>query len=132
MKKGFTLIELLGVIFLIGIFALITFYVVGDLISTSASRIYIKTESILVETARNYVLSSDFVFPAVVGEHEIIEGSILEDNGMISKIVDPNDQNNFCSSRIYVLKESDNSYKYIPYLNCGSNYTTVLPPELNI
>lgn len=131
MKKGFTLIELLGAIFLIGVFALITYYVVGDLIETSASKVYIKTESLLVENARNYALSSDFVFPDVIGEYVIIEGSTLEQEGVISRISDPKDNSSTCLGKIYVYKSTETVYEYIPFLDCGSNYRSILPAYLD-
>lgn len=127
MKKGFTLIELLGAIFLIGIFGIITGYVVTNIIKTSELKVYQKNENLLKEKARNYVLSSDLVLPVEVGDSIIVELSTLKQEGFIEKMTDPKDSSIDCDGRVYVFKALEKTYEYIPFLQCGNNYVTTTP-----
>ena len=124
MKKGFTLIEVLGALIVLGAISAIVFVIVGNIINTSRDSIYKKNESLLVEKARSYALSSDFVFPLNLGDYNIIELSTLKQNGMIDKMVDPKDSSILCDGKVYVYKAVSTTYEYIPYLECGTNYKT--------
>lgn len=105
---------LLGIILLIVAFK----SVVGDKIS------YSKIENVMVRAAENYFESKPELLPADnFGETKIYTGDLVSAGYMKEIVSYTKDNSNSCSGYVVVIK-NDESYKYVPKLDCGSVYKT--------
>lgn len=119
MKKGFTLIELLAVIVILAIILVVAVPKIMNKIEDVKIQSYISNEKILVKAASTFVVLNPNLAPQNVGSTAEIKVSDLKSNGLISKIIDPNDKSIECNGYVLVIKVEEGVYDYTPHMKCG-------------
>lgn len=116
MKKGFTLVELLAVFIVLGIIAMITMPIVGNVIQTSKEKTYTKQLEIVKETARTYMTSHSAELPSTSGESKCVSIETLKKEGLLKNedIKDPKENNKYFNGGILVTYDGVKyTYEYI-------------------
>lgn len=122
-KKGFTLIELLAVIVILGIIVAIFVPNAINLLSESELKIYGTKENIMVEAAKDYVMSNDtFELPDEITPEKYITINTLVNSSFMTKVLD-NTSTNECLGFVKITVNSVYGYDYDACLLC-ENYTT--------
>lgn len=112
-------------LFLIVFATLIIILIIGFIISlfTKKNYTYFELEDIMEEAAISYF--QDYPKKLPKAEDEIVEittSSLINDEYM--KEMDRYIKNGKCSGKVTVSKVDKDNYKYMPYLSCGTKYTT--------
>ncbi len=123
-NKAFTLVELLAVVVILGIILSITVPKIKDVIDSVGQSLYQVNERTMVSAARNYLIMNEISTPSNIGDTIVINMDELKENKLMSDIFDVKDENTKCVGYIIVLKSSETSYEFTPYLECGVNYVS--------
>jgi prepilin-type N-terminal cleavage/methylation domain-containing protein len=122
-NNGFTLIELLAVIFILGIIGAIFIPNAVSLLSESKVKIYSSKEKILIQAAKDYVMSNDdFVLPTEASPTKYITINTLVTNNFMAKVLD-NSSAAECTGFVQITVNSTYGYDYDSCLLC-ENYTS--------
>lgn len=122
MNKGFTLIELLAVIAVLGIILVIFVPNAFNIVNDNSTKVYHVKEEVLVNAAKDYVLSnSSFILPTG-DDASYITSNTLVSGAYMTKIID-NTSANECNAFVKITVNSTYGYTYSPCLLCD-NYTT--------
>jgi type IV pilus assembly protein PilA len=121
-KHGFTLIELLAVIIMLAIILIITMPIVSSIIYNARLSSFVANEKMMIWASKNYLGTNENYLPVNIGDTIEIKLSLLQEQGLISNIQDPWNNNDTCGGYILVTKIGTNTYDYTPYLRCQSDY----------
>jgi prepilin-type N-terminal cleavage/methylation domain-containing protein len=120
-RNGFTLIELLAVIIIFAIILAIAVPNIIQIINRAKNDVYYQQEKLLVGAAQKYLVNSGVYIPQNTGEFSIIPLADLKEKKLIDNILI---SKQVCDGYIKIVKSSETSYDYLPYLKCGDRYVT--------
>jgi type IV pilus assembly protein PilA len=123
-KRAFTLVELLAVIVVLAIILVIAIPNVIKVIKGSKMNVYYRDEQILENVSRNYLASNPDLLPVNTNQRIKIDYLTMKNNNYINILKDPFSGNECIKSRVYIIKEASNKFKYQAGLICD-NYMSL-------
>ncbi len=130
MKKGFTLIELLAVIVILSIILAIAIPRIIGIVDNVRINAAVKNEQMFLKAAKNYVAANDSVLPTNIGDTSEITLNQLQSANIVGMIKSPHNGSNECNGYVLVTKVGDNSFNYIPHLNCNEDIGSTISDGL--
>lgn len=95
---------------------------INGLFGGSREVTYSDIENEMMSSARNY--TDNYYYKVLEdGDNDYVTISVLEEEGILDKIMDPKNSKESCTGYVNFYKE-DGHTSYVPYLRCGTNYQT--------
>jgi hypothetical protein len=107
---------------MLAIILIITMPIVSSIIYNARLSSFVANEKMMIWASKNYLGTNENYLPVNIGDTIEIKLSLLQEQGLISNIQDPWNNNDTCGGYILVTKIGTNTYDYTPYLRCQSDY----------
>lgn len=124
-QRGFTLIELLAIIVILAILLVIAIPNIVKIIDKARNNAFTRNEQLITNAARTYFYQNTSLLPLNNNDSTFVSLNELISSKLIDNIIDPKDRStcNIYSSGVAITKSSENTYTYLPQLNCN-NYSS--------
>lgn len=112
------------IIILAALILVIVLIVVLTLLLGGRTNSYSELETKLVTAAKSYYSSNSDRLPVEIGTSVEIDNTALTAGGYLKEMSKIQPKNNSCSGKV-VVTNTNGSYNYAAYLDCGDNYKTI-------
>lgn len=86
---------------------------------------YDKIENKMVEAAKEYYKGKDTLLPSKIGDSIEVDVAVLVSGGHIKDLSEYTKDGVTCIGKVIVGKSPNETYDYVPYLDCGEAYKTI-------